>query len=64
MKFTRGTLLERMSYLGGKLRHKVSTEIKESLNLAQSKNQMKKWKGEECSCVDTTWLRLGSLTRK
>ena len=42
--------IETISYLGGKLWHKLSTEIKESSNLAQFKNRIKKWKGEECVC--------------
>ena len=42
--------IETISYLGGKSWHKLSKEIKESSNLAQFKNRIKKWKGEECVC--------------
>ena len=43
--------IETISYLGGGgLWHKLSTEIKESSNIAQFKTRRKKWKGEECCC--------------
>ena len=42
--------IEAISYLEGKLWHKLSTEIKLSSNLALFNTRMKKWKGEKCCC--------------
>ena len=42
--------IESIAFLGGKLWHGLSNDIKQSLNVSVFKKHIKKWKGDECNC--------------
>ena len=42
--------LESISFLGCKLWHGISTDIKQSLNISIFKKRIKEWKGDDCNC--------------
>ena len=42
--------LESISFLGCKLWHGISTDIKQSLNISIFKKCIKEWKGDDCNC--------------
>ena len=42
--------IQSIAFLGCKLWHGLSNEIKQSLNITIFKKRIKKWKGEECNC--------------
>ena len=42
--------IESISFLGCKLWHGISTNIKQSLNISVFKKRIKEWKGDKCNC--------------
>ena len=42
--------IQSIAFLGCKLWHGLSNDIKQSLNITTFKKRIKKWKGEECNC--------------
>ena len=42
--------VESIAFLGCKLWHGISNDIKQSLNISIFKKRIKEWKGDECNC--------------
>ena len=42
--------IESISFLGCKLWHGISTDVKQSLSISIFKKSIKEWKGDECNC--------------